>query len=410
MKPSLLFVDDDPNILDGLKRMLYPMRSQWEMEFCLSGRQALKLMEKARQDILVTDLVMPEMDGDKLLEVVQARHPETIRIVLSGHAGKPVVFKAACHAHQFLSKPTSADALRQALERVLSLRDVLINPSLLGLIAKVDTLPALPEIYQKIMKELREPNPSIKRVSELITEDLGLSASILKLVNSAFFGLRTRVSSPLHAVNLLGLDVLSALVLNVKLFSSIAQSNCSGVNLEKLWRHCLNTGLLTKAIAHAEGFSSAEQDDLYISGILHDVGKLVLLSYGHDLYKEVLSACRNENTSIWLIENRILNTSHAELGAYLLSIWGFDQEIVSSIHAHHALGQSLGNPLKASIVHAANCFEHQFNIINAEYGQHSLEVAALENLGYLSRLPAWSEVCEKTLEEMHAHEQENPDS
>lgn len=411
MKPSILFVDDEANVLDGLKRMLFPMREQWEMTFCLGGRQALKMLDAKPFDILVTDLLMPEMDGGKLLEAVHAKHPETIRIVLSGHSGRPLALKSARFAHQFLPKPTSADDLKLAIIRILSLRAILTNPLVQTLIAKVDTLPALPEIHQKIMKELQEQNPSINRVAELIAQDLGLSASIMKLVNSAFFGLRTRVSSPFHAVNMLGLDVLSALVLSMKLFSNFDSSQCPGFNLDNLWRHSLNTGLLAKTIARSEGLGSHEQDDLYITGILHDVGKLALLSHGQDIYNEVLTICREENASTWVIEQRLLGTSHAELGAYLLSMWGLDLEIVQCIHAHHTLELYSGeHALKAAIVHAANCYDHELTVINATYSPHSLDMAALERLGFSSRLPAWAAACENAFREIHAHEQENPDS
>lgn len=410
MNPSILFVDDEANVLDGLKRMLYPMRAQWEMSFCRGGHQALKLLETKPFDIMVTDLLMPEMDGGKLLEEVHAKFPETIRIVLSGYSGRPLALKAARHAHQFLPKPTSAESLRQAIDRILSLRAILTNPKVQALIARVDTLPALPEIHRKIMLELQKPNPSINLVGDLIAQDLGLSASIIKLVNSAFFCLRTRVSSPFHAVNLLGLEVLSALVLSIKLFSSFDSSQYPGFNLENLWRHSLNTGLLAKAIAQSEGLSPSEQDDLYIAGILHDVGKLVLLTHGQGIYAEVLMRCREENTAVWQIEQRILDTSHAELGAYLLSMWGLDQEIVQCIHAHHTLANYAGeHNLKVAIVHAANCFDHELTVINASYSQHPLDLATLERFGFSDRLPGWAATCENALREINAHEQEDPD-
>ena len=411
MKPSIVFVDDEANVLEGLKRMLYPLREYWDMAFCTGGRQALRILEGKPCDILVTDLLMPEMDGGKLLEEVHARYPNTIRLVLSGHSGRALALKAVLHAHQFLPKPTSAEELKQALERILTLQAVLTNPKVQALIARVDTLPALPEIHRKIMGELQQANPSIHRVAELITQDLGLSASIIKLVNSAFFGLRTRVSSPLHAVNLLGLEVLSALVLSVKLFSSFDQSQYPGFNLDFLWRHSLNTGLFAKAIARAEALPPREQDDIYIAGILHDIGKLALLSHGQGVYSDVLAKCREENTHVWMIEQRLLNTSHAELGAYLLSTWGLDQEIVHCIQAHHTLENYLGgHPLWAAIIHTANCFDHTLTVINASYSRHPLDMEGLTRMGVAGRLPAWSEVCENALREITAHEQENPDS
>jgi HD-like signal output (HDOD) protein len=411
MKPSILFVDDEPNILDGLKRMLYPMRQEWDMTFSLGARQALGVLEKKPHDIIVTDLLMPDMDGGKLLEEIHARYPEIIRMVLSGHSGKKLALKASRYAHQFLAKPLQPDKLKRSIERVLTLREVLINQEVQSLINKLDTLPALPEAHRRIMSELNAPEPSLKLVADLISQDMGLSASIMKLVNSAFFGLAARVSSPTHAVNLLGLDVISGLVLTVQLFSDFDQDLYKGYNLDGLWMHCLNTGRVCKALARAEGFDQAGQDDLYVAGILHDVGKLALLCTSPELYQEVLAACRGENSAVWKQEESFLNCTHAELGAYLLSLWGFSEKTIPTVFYHHRLGSYTGEyPLQTVIVHAANALDHELNVTNPGYDNDRWQLDAMERLGFADRLPAWRNIAEDALKEASADEHEDTDS
>jgi HD-like signal output (HDOD) protein len=410
MKPSILFVDDEPNILDGLKRMLYPLRQEWDMTFCRGSHQALNVLGKKPHDIVITDLLMPDMDGGKLLEVVHERYPESIRIVLSGHSGKKLALKASRYAHQFLAKPLQPEQLKRTIERVLTLREVLTNSLVQQLINKLDTLPALPEVHRRIMAELNAPEPSLKLVAELISQDMGLSASMMKLVNSAFFGLATRVSSPAHAVNLLGLDVISGLVLSVQLFSDFESSLHEGYNLDGLWRHCLNTGLVCKALAREEGLDPAGQDDLYVAGILHDVGKLVLLCTAPELYEEVLAACRSENTAVWRLEKTKLECTHAELGAYLLSLWGFSEKSIPSVFYHHNLSGYLGEyPLQTAIVHAANALDHELTVMNPRYDQNRWDLDAMERLGYSIRLPVWRKIAEAVLKEVGSDELENPD-
>ena len=411
MKPSILFVDDEPNILNGLKRMLHSMQDHWDMTFCLTGQQALKELENKHPDIVVTDLLMPQMDGVQLLKEVHARHPEIIRIVLSGHSDKNLALKATLYAHQFLPKPYEAKELQKALKRIFSLRSILTNPEVQAVLSKMGTLPSLPKVHQLIMRELQKENPSVNRVAELIAQDIGLTASIMKLVNSAFFGLRTRVSSPHHAVNLLGLDVISALALSVHFFSSFDSSHYPGFDLDLLWKHSLATGLLSKTVGKIEGLSTQEQDGLYISGILHDIGKLALLSHGQTLYKDVISKCQEDNVSIWRMEQAILGTSHAEVGGYLLSLWGLDEEIIQSVCYHHDLENYVGDwPLTSAMVHAANCFEHELNEINPGYDHNPMDIEVLKKLGLADRLPAWREACEKVLKEVREHGHEDTDS
>lgn len=410
MKPSILFVDDEPNILDGLRRMLHPLRGEWDMRFARSARRALAELARAPCDILVTDLLMPEMDGGMLLEEVQARCPGTVRIVLSGHPGKGLALKASRYAHQFLAKPAQPEELTAMLRRVLALRAVLTNPTINALITRLDTLPALPEVYQRIMAELKAPEPSLCRVAELISQDMGLSASMMKLVNSAFFGLRTRVSSPMHAVNLLGLDVISGLVLTVRLFSSFEQDKHEGYRLDHLWRHSLNTGLVCRALARFEGMDQAGQDDLYIAGLLHDVGKLILLSAGQDLYEQVLTDCRATNRAVWRSETSLLGCTHAHLGAYLLTLWNFSERTIPCIACHHGLREyTADDPLMAAIVHAANALDHELNVVNPGYERDRWDVETLEKMGFTGRLARWRSVAESAIKEAVADELENPD-
>ncbi|GFK95988.1 Nitrogen regulation protein NR(I) [Fundidesulfovibrio magnetotacticus] len=400
MKPRLLFVDDESKVLDGLRRMLHPQRGRWDVSFRSSAAEAMQALDSQPHDVLVTDLLMPGMDGGRFLEEVHARHPGIIRLVLSGHSGRALALQAARYAHQFLAKPVDSEALVRTLERLLALRGVLTNPRVQELVHRLDTLPALPEVHQRILAELHSQEPDMGRIAALISQDMGLSASMLKLVNSAFFGLRTRVSSPAHAANLLGLDVIAGLVLTVHLFSSFDAARHKGYDLEGLWLHCLNTGNVCRALACAEGFAQSSQDDLYVAGILHDVGKLVLLCHAPDLYGEVLTASRAQNRAVWACERDILGCTHAELGAYLLSLWGFSEEMIRWIFTHHALaGEPEHTPLAAAIVHAANALDHELRVVNQRYERDRWRLPALEASGHAHRLEDWRGIAACVLRE-----------
>jgi len=111
----IIFVDDEPKVLNGIRRFLYPMRREWDMSFACSGAQALEIMSHGPFDVIVTDVRMPGMDGTELLARVRDLHPAVVRIVLSGHSDRDLRLKAAASAHKYLSKPCGAESLRTTI-------------------------------------------------------------------------------------------------------------------------------------------------------------------------------------------------------------------------------------------------------------------------------------------------------
>ena len=122
---NILFVDDEPNVLQGFKRMLRPMRHEWNMEFAASGKEALGFLSKSLFDVVVSDMRMPEMDGTELLDTIMERYPETVRIMLSGHSDRDMILRSVMCVHQFLAKPCNADTIKYTIERTCKLRDLL---------------------------------------------------------------------------------------------------------------------------------------------------------------------------------------------------------------------------------------------------------------------------------------------
>ena len=225
---TLLFVDDESKVLQGLQRQLRSMRHEWDMHFADTGGKALDFMASNRVDVLVSDMMMPEMDGAELLTEVSKRHPNTVRIILSGHADREAVLRLVGPAHQCLSKPCDAEELRTAVGRAFALRDLLSNEQLKQLATRIECLPTLPALYQQLTEELRKENSSMERIGEIISRDIGMTTKILQLVNSAFFGLSQSISSPAEAVMYLGLSTVRSLVLSIQVFSQFKNLSLPG--------------------------------------------------------------------------------------------------------------------------------------------------------------------------------------
>lgn len=392
---KILFVDDEPNILEGLQRMLFPMRKQWQMAFANGGQEALALLKREPVDVIVTDMRMPGIDGAALLAEVMKLHPQTIRFVLSGQSDKETILRSVGPAHQFLAKPCNAETLKSCIDRAFALRDLLGNKALKELLAQVNTLPSMPESYSRLCAELQSEDASVASVAQIIESDLGMTAKILQLVNSAFFGVRQHVSSVTQAVSLLGLDTTKALVLMVGVFSRGADAAPpSGYTLSFLWRHSMRTGHFAQAIAKSQGSDKMAINDALTAGILHDAGVLVLAENCGREYHEIVRHAMTTQQPLSEAEFASFGCTHAQVGAYLLGIWGLPDSIVEAVAFHHipdACPAQTFSPLTA--VHAANVLEHELGGEERDLPAPLFDAPYLTRLGLANRVTVWRDLC-----------------
>ena len=331
----ILFVDDDPKALEDFKKMLQAVRQVWEMEFVSNGEKALRLMGESPFDVVVSDMHMPEMDGVELLTAVMQQHPETVRIIVSSHSDQEMGLESVNCTHQFLVKPCDAETIRYTIERTCKLQELLRDRTLRKMVAGITDLPSLPSLYGLIVSEMQSPDASLKKVGYIISQDISMSAKILQIANSAYFGLPLKIADPQQAAVYLGVDTLKTIVLSSHVFSSFTEdAEKCGFSLADMWRHSLVTGRLAKEIARAESADKKAQDEALTAGVLHDIGKLVLLK-NPEQYKRIIEFMEQSGCNLVDAEDAILKTSHAELGAYLLGLWGIDEKIVETVAFHH---------------------------------------------------------------------------
>ena len=205
---QILFVDDEPMLLDGLKRSLRSMRNEWVMTFVGSGEEALKVLRQVSFDVIVSDMHMPKMDGIQLLNEVQRCYPHVVRILLSGYFDKAMIGDSIRATHQFLAKPCEPEQVKATIQRACALQDVLRNKTLRAIVSGLPTIPSLPTILLEIKQEAESERSSLKTIGQIIAKDMGMTAKILQLANSAFFGVRGPISSVERAVNFLGLETI----------------------------------------------------------------------------------------------------------------------------------------------------------------------------------------------------------
>lgn len=392
---KVLLVDDSPEVLRMLQRTLAPLKGEWEMAFIDSAEHALTALEQSSYDVLATDMVMPGMDGLQLLKEAKTRYPGMVRIAFSGEPSKGFGLRSAGLAHQFLEKPIDHQQLQSIMARSCALRASLTDEQLRRVVVNLRNLPSLPAIYQELMEEIHSRDPSLKKIAKIISRDIAMVSKILQLVNSAFFGLRTTVSNAEQAVALLGSDTIKSLVLSMQVFSQFEGTALPGFSLETLWQHGLMTSKYARMIAKEEQVAQTVVDDALTAGLLHDVGILVLATNKAAEYKRVLAMQKEQKLTDWQAELEVFGTTHAEVGAHLLSLWGVGEAIVEAVAFHHrpsACAASEFTPLTA--VHVANALHEQSQAAEEKKSSIQPDREFLTKTGLYERLPTWREVCQ----------------
>lgn len=398
MKKRILFVDDEPMVLQGIQRLLRPMREEWEMDFADGGETAKNHVAEAAYDVVVTDMMMPGINGVQLLEWVKETSPRSIRLVLSGHSEQQLAIQCVGVAHQYLSKPCDADTLRSTVARVTGHSER--NENVMALVAQLKQLPSIPAVYAEIVRLLNDPDSSIEDVGAAIGRDIAITAKVLQVVNSSFFGLAQRVSKPAEAASYLGMGTLKALVLSSGVFDQFDGKMPKNFSAFALSEHSQKVGAAARAIAKCEKMERAEVEETLVAGLLHDVGKLMLAS---NLPEEFERAMAVEASQRLEAEREIFGANHAEVGGYLLGLWGLPPPVVEAIALHHTPSESSTEifcPLTA--VHVANCLIAERSAATTGDTAPAIDLAHLTALGLTDRLPDWRDAVEETFLPTHA--------
>jgi HD-like signal output (HDOD) protein len=386
----IIFVDDEANILQGLQNLLRKERRRWDMVFALGGHAALAEMAKAPFDVIVTDMRMPGMDGAALLKLVMERHPGVARIVLSGHADRDAIVRALPMVHQFLSKPCDGDSLRAVIERTCSLQLLLKDQAIRQIAAKLETIPSAPRIYLELTNAVAE-DVGLDSIAKIVETDPAMAAKVLQLVNSAYFGLPQRLLSVREAVTYLGIDLIKGLSLSAHVFATVGATADARL-LDDIQRRSLLTARAAKRFAS----DSKRAGEAFTAAILHDIGKIIIAVGLPERSAQIAHDARQNRRAIHLVEKEVLGVTHAEVGAYLLGVWGIPFSIVEAVAYHHepALLKE-GDAEVLAAVHAANTLIDEAEQVSGEpLLDGGLDQAFLERAGFAQKLTAWRAIAQ----------------
>lgn len=395
----VLFVDDDPVTLNHIRQLLGQSEG-WESAYAPNGEAALTLLDAAPFDVIVSDLSMPKMDGATLLKTVCGRFPSTIRIVLSSAGEMDAALRAVPVAHQFLLKPCVPETLVTAIHRAASLFSLLNNQLLANIVGSVKDLPVLPRTYLRLRAALGNPEASLKEIVKIVEQDVGISAKILQLVNSALFGLPRQVSGLHTAVGYLGIDMLQNLVLSAEVFSVCEQAvPVRGFSFEDLQEH----SQLVAGIAGHLPLQAQVKNAAVVSGLLHDIGKLVLSTRIAKHFERAIEGATEEGLPLHVVERDLIGVSHAEVGAYLLGMWGLPAPVVEAVAHHHDPSRIPRQEVDAvAVVHIADFLAHQYPVRKPAFPICSpqLDMKLIAGLNLQETLEGWKKIAESAAREL----------
>lgn len=307
-KLKILFVDDEYDVIAGLKRALHLYHKSWDMHFASGGRDAINVLKSSDFDIIFCDIVMPEIDGIQVLKYVFENKPQIIRFVLSGHSNIDSIVKSTKYAHQFLSKPVSSKILVEKIKQVEKSISFLDSEEEFDLIRNYKDSPFNSKIYLKLQKEMEKENINFNAITNIIKSDPFIAGKILQIANSGFFALYKEISSISEAIKYIGLNNVKKLILFFHTFNLNIDNQKIKQSLNKITQESLALAYKMISLANALKLKSIKSDEAFVVGLLALIGKIILIT-----------------------NNMNENSKFEHFSAYILAVWGIPEAIYYSI-------------------------------------------------------------------------------
>lgn len=350
MVVRILFVDDDWDELERLRKLTRHKRGAWEMSFACGSKDAIRHLssEPNPPDVVLSELDLAGTDGIGLLKAVQGSAPSSIRMLHSASESTLAISRSVPWAHQFLRKPLDLEHFEATIEYLRADPTAHESHVIGKLAASVDTLPVLPTTYQRVVDISNQPDFSLREIAAAIQSDVALTTATMKVVNSSFFGMQSQVTSIEQAVGLLGLDVMRGLVLSNSLFDE-NDSVGSWLDLASIAERSQAVSALARSLASLDGQSKREQALAFLGGMVHEAG-LLLLGRCPDI--DLPAGTGIEFSIDPEVDYRLFGIDRYALGAYLLRIWGFEEAIVGAVAGlgvpHYVVDDPLATTLRTA--------------------------------------------------------------
>jgi HD-like signal output (HDOD) protein len=332
MKRTIYVVDDQPGVLETTVLVLGCIDDTWVVKGFLEPAEALAAIKAVPPDLILSDQLMPSMQGSQLLEEVRNISPTTIRVIMSGYVALNKL-TLITSAHQYLAKPFDTTKLRDLIQRGFAARDRITDHGLLTVITGLRSIPSMRQVHQSLLAELEDNRNASTSIGNLVASDPGLSIKVLQLANSPLFGQGGLITSPVEAVICLGTDLVAALVFSQTLFRHYENLSLLDLDLNRVWSHCWETAFLAQHICRDKELSRKSGEEAFLAGLLHETGRLILSDNFPDQFHAACEKARQTKTPLAPCVREVFQAGAPQLTAYLLELWGLPSRVIEAIAA-----------------------------------------------------------------------------
>lgn len=393
MKKRILFVDDERKILMALRRSLRRFRDQWDMVFAEGGAAGLDECASATFDLVVSDARMPGMEGSEFLNEVARLYPDTVRMILSGQCSRKSVLKCVAVAHQFLSKPCDPEILKNVLQKICETRGHFHHSPHRVDMSRVQRLPSQRCIYKQLTDTMESRRVSTEELAGILVRDVAMTAKVMQLVSSGFFGSPQRVENTAEAAKFLGQEIIGTLVDCSAVFELHGEENTEE-DLRQLSDHSFAVAAAAREVAKTLTNDPSLIGDAYVAGMLHEVGVLALAGRTAD-QREPLNPGKSCRKAVDFAN--LANPARGrglDPSGYLVAIWGLPDPVIQAVSYHRAPDRCPGDALAPLIaVHVANALLEPCRKPRKETTNY-LKKNFLRQAGCADRLELWRNICE----------------
>lgn len=388
MKRSILFVDDEEKVLQGIRRSFYDLSDDWNLYFFDDGFKALNFIEDNFVDVIVTDMKMPGVDGATLLERSKELQPKSHRFVLSGHADLEEAVRALPIAHQYLLKPCDAEVLKEAIYRAFCLYEQLEHPGLSDLYGGPDGLPLAPALYREITRVVAQSDVSFDDLSKKIEADDKVTEAILKLTNSAYFVRRKKIGDIHRALSYLGMTIIKNLIIYLEIFRLYQTKDVFRILSSRQLQY---QGYIAANIARGFFSDKKMSDDAFTAAMLHDIGRLIWAAINPSLVRSIMNESIERDVPMAEIEKERVGFTSSQVGSYLLYSWGMPYPVVEAVCYHQKPQMVLHSKFEIlDAVYVASLFtKYPLQLKSGDYEGMGLDMGYLQQLGVAGELPRW---------------------
>jgi HD-like signal output (HDOD) protein len=388
---TILLAIADPQALADISEAL---GTGWMPTAVRNEPEAVSQLKRFSFNAFLVDFNLGSPDASELLDLALAEHPETARFLMAYEADLSLVAAKVNGPHHLLSKPLEFALLKNRIEEGVAEQNSNGTEQGKDAAGGQRASTKIPPVYAEVLKALEAPEVTSEQVGELIGTDEALTAEVLRLACSSKLGLPRNFSGPAEAVESLGMGAVKTLVMALRHLAEHSQLKPGYLSLDALWQHSTRVAQLARDLVLFETKDRSLAEEAFAAGLVHDLGKVVLVKNFDDLYGRVHSLARNQPVALWDVEREMFGANHGEIGGCLVGMWNLPGPVVEATAFHHEPTAVASPQLTAlAAVQIADVLEHELWPSEEFKVAPAMDTGLLSGLGLLERLPVWRAAC-----------------